>query len=241
MAELLVPLCRRKTTNPYENPRFIAAFPDGLRPGGLELTKEALDFCSFAPGSFLVDLGCGTGVTLDFLKKSGFKVFGLDKSDKLLDSARLKGEVQKASFESLPLEDKVADGLFCECVFSLAQDKFQALKEIRRVLKTGGFFIISDLFPKKPLDSEPDNKPTPEPGTCAAGAVSLHHLENLLITAGFTVKYYKDHEKALKSLAARLVWEYGSLANLAKLWSGDAVGCLGGRNLTYGLVVAQAV
>jgi len=34
-----------------------------MRPGDLELTAQALDYCAFAAGAILVDAGCGTGVT----------------------------------------------------------------------------------------------------------------------------------------------------------------------------------
>ncbi|MDR1394636.1 MAG: class I SAM-dependent methyltransferase, partial [Deltaproteobacteria bacterium] len=76
--------------------------------------------------------------------------------------------------------------------------------------------------------------------TCASGAVSYETLASLLVQAGFAVQYSRDHLGALKSLAARLVWEYGSLENLSRLWPGDGLGCLGIKGLTYGLVIARA-
>ncbi|MDR0549500.1 MAG: class I SAM-dependent methyltransferase [Deltaproteobacteria bacterium] len=221
--------------NPYESDEFLAAFPQGLRPGGLALTKEALAFCRFPAGAFLVDLGCGTGTTLEYLSSLGFQVLGLDSSDKLLALAALKGPVQKATMDQTPLADQTVSGLFCECVLSLAKDKAQVLGEIKRVLKPGGYLIISDLLAK--TTRLPPKSATPL--TCAAGAESLKSLTLLLTAAGFTLRYRQDHEKALKSLAASLVWRYGSIKNLA-YWLGDFTGCLSGVNLTYGLLVAQA-
>ncbi|MDR2140758.1 MAG: class I SAM-dependent methyltransferase [Deltaproteobacteria bacterium] len=226
-----------RALNPYESDELLAAFPEGLRPGGLALTQEALDFCQFPAQAPLVDVGCGTGVTLGYLKQKGFQVLGLDKSDKLLRLARQRGSAQKASFESLPLAAETVAGLFCECSLSLAQDKAQVLGELWRCARPGGFLIISDLVSRTPrISPEPGSS---QPLTCAAGAVSLKTLARLLAETGWRLRYYRDHQKALKSLAASLVWRYGSLANLGRLWPGEAVGCLGGSNLTYGLFIAQ--
>ncbi|MDR1395047.1 MAG: class I SAM-dependent methyltransferase, partial [Deltaproteobacteria bacterium] len=154
--------------NPYEDSRFLAAFPGGLRPGGLDLTREALDFCRFPPGAFLADAGCGAGVTLEYLLQQGYRGLGLDQSDRLLKMAARKGPVKKASLEALPLKDQEADGLLCECVFSLAGDKPRVLAEFRRVLKTGGRLILSDLF--IPGDWRPGRSRSPSGGPGRSGS-----------------------------------------------------------------------
>ncbi|MDR1871842.1 MAG: class I SAM-dependent methyltransferase [Deltaproteobacteria bacterium] len=234
---------RAGNVNPYESEEFLAAFPEGLRPGGLEITKKALAYCQFPLGAYLVDVGCGPGVTLEFLSQEGFRVLGLDSSEKLLKLASLKGPTQKASFTSLPLAAGVADGLFCECVLSLARDKAQVLGEFRRVIKLEGFLVLSDLLVKTPTISPKPALTSPaEPLTCASGALTYPALKALIEERGFKVTYFEDCHTALKSLAASLVWRYGSLSQLKTLFPSEGLGCLdGGKNLTYGLLVAQAV
>ncbi|MDR1577250.1 MAG: methyltransferase domain-containing protein [Deltaproteobacteria bacterium] len=231
-------------TNPYENPDLLAAFPEGLRPGGLALTRTALTICQFAPNSFLLDIGCGTGVTLEFLRKEGHRVLGVDKSARLVELASLKGPAQPGSLDNLPVAARAADGLFCECVLSLAGDKALVLAEFRRVLKLGGRLVISDMFVKNLANSQPSKLEAPSfapPLTCAAGAMAYPALGQLLAAAGFEVIHVQDCLLALKSLAASLVWRFGSLEKLAQLWPNGSLGCLNTQNLTYGLVIGQAI
>ena len=51
---------------------------DLLRPGGTELTARAVGFCCLTPGAQMLDLGCGSGVSLRFLREKEFKTVGID-------------------------------------------------------------------------------------------------------------------------------------------------------------------
>jgi SAM-dependent methyltransferase len=135
------------------------------------------------------------------LRASGFKALGVDLSLGLLEEAREQGAVLRADFRRLPLRDAFADGLFCECSLSLAEDKSAALDEFSRVLKAGGLLVLSDLFIDRPEEE-------PGPRTCLAGAVSEEKMLLLLERAGFRLLHRRDCGQALKTLAARLIWEF---------------------------------
>ena len=52
-----------------------------IRPGGMALTDRALSLCEFPPGSRLLDVGCGTGTTVEHLiQRFGFFAAGVDPS-----------------------------------------------------------------------------------------------------------------------------------------------------------------
>ena len=52
-----------------------------VRPGGITLTQKALDICKLSDGSFIADIGCGTGGTLEHLGRSGIcNLLGVDAS-----------------------------------------------------------------------------------------------------------------------------------------------------------------
>jgi hypothetical protein len=41
------------------------AFGATNRPGGFIITDQAISFCSFQPGTKSLDLGCGSGATVE--------------------------------------------------------------------------------------------------------------------------------------------------------------------------------
>ena len=222
--------------NPYENEELRAVCGETLRPGGLAVTQQALELCAFPAGSRLIDLGCGLGGTLKYLREQGFEAIGVDKSPALLTEAKVHGPVCEADFHNLPFENDYADGLLCECALSLARDKSRVLAECFRVLKAGGRLIISDIFrlKKAGIINPPPAFP---PGGCLHGAVDLETMRKLLQDNGFETECFADHSRALKELAARLVWHFGSTAALTELFDGCASG--NGRGFGYALFIAR--
>jgi ubiquinone/menaquinone biosynthesis C-methylase UbiE len=145
-----------------------------LRPGGLELTDLALGLCSLPPGARMLDVGCGTGAAMRHVRQQyGYDAVGIDP-------AAAWAQCMKGRAESLPLEDASFDCVLCECVLSIVADAEQALREMHRVLTTGGYAIISDIYDK----SRP------------------HELRELLSLCDFTVQVFQDHSRSLREYAA---------------------------------------
>ena len=99
-----------------------------------------------SPGALILDAGCGTGFIAEDLQKS-FSLQLIDTSPEALEICAKKGlRGQKASILNLPFPDSHFDGI---CVFDVLYHKQVspldlAIKEIYRVLKPGGFVIISE-------------------------------------------------------------------------------------------------
>lgn len=197
-----------------------------MRPGGLALTVEALELCDFAPGARVLDLACGSGATLKLLKKHGFEALGLDASPTLTALAREQGPAIEADFHHLPLTDQSLDGIFCECALSLADRPEEVLAECARTLKPGGLLVLSDIILTGPTS-----------GGGTSGPATLPQMCDRLTRAGFTVKINRDHNPALRELAARLVWRFGSAEVLSGLWCGRAPAS--GGKYGYTLIIAE--
>jgi arsenite methyltransferase len=178
-----------------------------IKPGGSILTERALEVCDLIPGSCLADIGCGVGETLKNLERTGvFRSVGLDCSEVLLGEALPKlgsGRLVRGQAEILPFKKDSFDALFCECVLSILADRIAAFHEFTRVLKEGGFLIISDVFrqtsPKQgPLDKEPQQLRT-------EGLLAKENLLDLLAKHSFSLLLWEEHKKLLKEFVARMI------------------------------------
>jgi SAM-dependent methyltransferase len=89
-----------------------------------------------------LDVGCGTGANLEMLQKFG-KAEGVDVSDDALEFCRKKGlTAHKGLAEKLPFPDESFDVVTALDVVEHLDDDVAGLKEMNRVLKTGGKILI---------------------------------------------------------------------------------------------------
>jgi ubiquinone/menaquinone biosynthesis C-methylase UbiE len=130
--------------------------------------KEFSIFDKFMiPNAKIVDLGCGNGRIVEYLKKiyvnllkTDFNYIGVDNSENLLNKAKNKYgdtcniDLIKGDQLDIPLKSKSADMVFSIRAFHHIPSKklrLKALIEIKRILKADGILIITvwNLFQKK--------------------------------------------------------------------------------------------
>ncbi|HHU29596.1 MAG TPA: class I SAM-dependent methyltransferase [Firmicutes bacterium] len=137
----------------YEDGTLAGITGETLRPGGFELTRQAIDFCRLPAGAKILDVGCGTGATVRLLREEyGFEATGLDASGEMLRQARERNPrvpFIKGSGDNIPLQNGEMDCILMECSFSLIPDAGLALAESYRVLNNRGKLIISDFYYRK--------------------------------------------------------------------------------------------
>ncbi len=90
-------------------------------------------------GERILEVGVGTGANFPFYP-DGRTVVGMDRSRKMLLRAKGKGEypLVVGEIESLPFKDGSFEDVVSTLVFCSVRDPVRGLKEIRRVLKSGG-------------------------------------------------------------------------------------------------------
>jgi 2-polyprenyl-3-methyl-5-hydroxy-6-metoxy-1,4-benzoquinol methylase len=103
-------------------------------------------------GKRLLDLGCGDGTYSIAASQRGTRVTGIDISDAMLDSARRRAatcgasiEWGQASAESLPFDSGSFDIVLAVTIFCFVKNPALAAKEVSRVLRPGGPFVIGEL------------------------------------------------------------------------------------------------
>jgi arsenite methyltransferase len=202
------------TSSIYESEQLRTVTGLTIRPGGLKLTGQAIDFCHFPPEARLLDVGCGSGATVEYLMNHyQLAASGVDISSRLLGEGKARDDTlpfARACAEHLPFGSGSLDGILCECVLSLISEPGRALLEFNRVLGPDGKLILSDIYLRGPGTG--DQGPGKEVGDgCLKGARSACSVEPMLKEAGFTILLWEDHTPLLKELAARLVLSHGSL------------------------------
>jgi len=146
-------------------------------------------------GETVLDIGSGGGLDVFLASKRvgpEGKVIGLDMTEQMVEKARknaIKGNYNNVEFklgeiEDIPVKDNSIDLVMSNCVINLVPDKEKAYREIYRILKPGGRFVISDLVTEKELDESTRNNPE-KLVACVGGALTEKGYIGAIKKAGF--------------------------------------------------------
>ena len=160
-------------------------------------------FAKIKKGDVVIDLGSGAGndafIARHETGETG-KVIGIDFTPAMIERARNNAEARgfnnvefrQGDIEKMPVTSNVADVIVSNCVLNLVPDKDAVIKEIFRVLKTGGHFSISDIVLEGELPKQIKEASEMYAG-CVAGAIQKQDYLELIKTNGFTnVTIQKD-------------------------------------------------
>ena len=157
------------------------------------------------PGQTVLDLGSGAGndvfVARQLVGESGH-VIGLDMTEAMVAQAnRNKAKLGYTNvafilgdIEAMPLARASVDVVISNCVLNLVPDKAQAFAEIKRVLRPGGHFSISDIVVEGDLAPDLRQAAALYAG-CVGGALSREAYLDLVQAAGFrAVEVLRERE-----------------------------------------------
>ena len=121
-------------------------------PGGFPATKQNLAAMQVNPREYVLDAGCGSGLTACHLAKTiGCKIMGVDISPQMVEKASLRAEKEGVSHlvefrvadvYNLPFADNCFDLVMAESI-TVFLDKVKVYREFYRVLKPQG--RVADL------------------------------------------------------------------------------------------------
>jgi arsenite methyltransferase len=236
--------------NLYESPVLRDITKPVIRPGGFELTDRGVTCCGLVENTRVLDIGCGTGAAVDYLRRRhNLNAMGIDLSAVLLqEGARThRGTpLMRGRAEQLPVSGACFGAVLCECMLSLCANPHHVLQEMWRVVMPGGYMIQTDLYSREPAAFGSTGAHSIR--CCLQRAVDRATVEARVAAAGFEQILWEDHTALLRQLAAQLVWNYGSLdafwAAVAgpdaaqSLQQGQGGGC---RRPGYYLLVARKI
>ena len=189
--------------------------------GGAKATQEMVELCHIDAGSYVLDVGCGAGVTPCFLAKTiGCRVVGVDISEGMIrtsqERARREGVADRVEFrvadaQDLPFEDGLFDAVITESVTAFPEDKQRAVDEYTRVTKPGGYVGLNESTWRKV-------PPPPDVFAWAAqdlGAnvkpLTREEWTGLLETAGLEEIVVRTSEVNIRNEARGILQRYGCL------------------------------
>ena len=144
---------RRLISNQLSRPsglagRVVAA---GMNRGNRAFNARAIEALDVQPGTRVLDLGFGGGLTFGPLLERGATVVGVDRAEDMVAAAaaRHRADVEAGRIAvhagdvlALPLEDAAVDRVLTVNTVYFWPDLAPALRELHRVLAPGGRVVI---------------------------------------------------------------------------------------------------
>ncbi len=128
----------------YEDPKPAKLGAQNLisrRRFAIEMIEKRL-----TPGSKILDVGCGTGHLAAEFNRRGYQAWGTDLAEAMVQYARAHYDPERfqvADIERIPFPDNFFDGIVCLGVMEYLASDDAALREMWRVLKPGGYAVIT--------------------------------------------------------------------------------------------------
>jgi ubiquinone/menaquinone biosynthesis C-methylase UbiE len=131
-------------------PRYHARYRERSGSGHSFRIRERRVYELFdKPGGRVLDVGCGPGITVEYLVGLGCRIHGIDLAQRMVEECRRAfGHLEAASFsvgriEQIELPDASFDAVVCMGVVEYIPDDAAAVREMARVTKPGGTVIIT--------------------------------------------------------------------------------------------------
>lgn len=113
--------------------------------------EKALAAANVTTGQLAADIGAGTGFITEALVHKGLKVIAVDQSEAMLEEMKKKfGRFDTIDYrigesDELPIPDETVDAIFSNMYLHHVESPQIAIKEMVRVLKTGGKIVLTDM------------------------------------------------------------------------------------------------
>lgn len=178
-----------------------------MNKGHEKLARWGRSYLNIDKDYIVLDLGCGGGRNIEYFLTKADKVYGLDHSEtsvkmaseinkKAIDTGRCK--ILVGDVKSLPFEDESIDIVTAFETIYFWDDIEKCFKEIYRVLKNGGQFLIcNEVSSKERRDVKKLLK------MINFEIYKPNDLTKMLRELGFTCQYHLDRKKQMVLVAKK--------------------------------------
>lgn len=178
-----------------------------MNKGHEKLARWGRSYLNIDKDYIVLDLGCGGGRNIEYFLTKADKVYGLDHSE---TSVKMASEINKKAIDTgrcqillgdvktLPLEDQSIDIVTAFETIYFWNDIERCFKEIYRVLKKEGQFLIcNEVSSKERRDVKKLLK------MINFEIYKPNDLTKMLRELGFTCQYYLDRKKQMVLIAKK--------------------------------------
>lgn len=198
-------------------------------PGGVDLYRHIALLTEMRPGTEVLDVAAGKGVPLEyFTAEFGVNGSGVEIDPHMVETADAwsretrsgdRIQFQTGRSDALPYRDEIFDVAIGEIGLANHCDPEEAVRELARVTKPGGFVVLVQLVWKAPVD-EPRRRVLAE----HLGATPLMVVEwkRLLKEIGVVevhVEDWSDEETAFRPTVAKPFPDFAELFGLMERMS----------------------
>lgn len=198
-----------------------------LRPGGLEATRQLLDWADFQPGETVLELAASFGKSAIWLaKRYGVHVVGIERNresvriaQENIRQAGLEGQVDVREGNIFNLTDisETFDYVFAEAILTMQSPsgKAKILEGIQQVLKPQGKFLSHEMLAAG--DKAELNRALSQVIRVNAQPLSVEEWQQACEQAGLTIQQSKTGEMGLLN-PKRVIEDEGLFPSLKIAW-----------------------
>jgi SAM-dependent methyltransferase len=178
----------------------------------VEECDTLIEWLAPAPGERILDIGCGDGFYDHRIASAGAYVAGIDVHQRRLAIARSRNQTERTTYHDmdashLTFPDLSFDKAVSFCVVEHLPDDERVFREVNRVLKPGGAFILSADSLSNPA-VRPEEREAHRRRYAVNTFYTVDNATEKLTRAGFIVeetRYILTHPLSLA--LARVTWK----------------------------------
>lgn len=179
---------------------------DVLSLSSLDTIDEILDRISQSKKNpKILDVGCGCGCSVNYLKEKGMDARGVDYSEEIINLGKKTYtgiDLKVMDANNLEFPHNYFDLILFECSLSVMENTKKILSSSINILKEDGLLLISDFFLKQ--------------ADLYEGVYTMDYWNKLFDDLNLEIVYFQDKSKEWRNYIGMILWEYGDLSVLLR-------------------------
>lgn len=179
---------------------------DVLSLSSLDTIDEILDRISQSKKNpKILDVGCGCGCSVNYLKEKGMDARGVDYSEEIINLGKKTYtgiDLKVMDANNLEFPHNYFDLILFECSLSVMENTKKILSSSINILKEDGLLLISDFFLKE--------------SDLYEGVYTMDYWNKLFDDLNLEIAHFQDKSKEWRNYIGMILWEYGDLSVLLR-------------------------